>query len=81
VDCLCMYSPCPKPLSRFPGAPLGTGAALRSPLQEPSLLQAEPAQHHSELRLPLAAGLADPRHRLCGMWLSPSHSPRGLVHW
>lgn len=34
-----------------------------------------------ELRLPLAAGVAVPRHRLCGMWLSPSHSPCGLVHW
>uniref|UniRef100_A0A8B9FYZ7 WD repeat-containing protein 76 n=1 Tax=Amazona collaria TaxID=241587 RepID=A0A8B9FYZ7_9PSIT len=35
----CPSIPCPKPLSRFPAAPLGTGAALRSPLQEPSLLQ------------------------------------------
>uniref|UniRef100_A0A8C6J0F0 Uncharacterized protein n=1 Tax=Melopsittacus undulatus TaxID=13146 RepID=A0A8C6J0F0_MELUD len=36
--------PCPKPLSSFPAAPLGTGAALGSPLQEPSLVQAAPAQ-------------------------------------
>ncbi|XP_065518123.1 uncharacterized protein LOC136004991 isoform X2 [Lathamus discolor] len=36
--------PCPKPLSRFLVAPVGTGAALRfPPLKEPVILQAEQA--------------------------------------
>ncbi|NWS45790.1 KAZRN protein, partial [Probosciger aterrimus] len=69
-----LEGPCPKPLSSFPGAPLGTGAALRSPLQEPSLVQAEPAQ--------LSAWLQSRDGKLRGQTpvrVSPCHSRQPSV--
>ncbi|XP_065538712.1 uncharacterized protein LOC136015979 [Lathamus discolor] len=85
--------PCPKPLSRFLVAPVGTGAALRfPPLKEPVILQAEQA-HLSQPGC--GAEVLQPSQHLHGfLWLtSAAPHPSGagaqdldaglcfLLHW